>query len=251
MAILIDKLKDKLGNFIYPITSTNAVYSTDGLTRLDNKLTSIDTSFTDETIPLKAFTKKNAVIYTGNLNDLTAGITWCESNAINLPTTCIGYCTTTMGVSGYASQIYTTATTNVSYSRTMVANVWGSWSKITPIVENDLFYKVGDTFITSSSAPYMGILVASRTAIIFLVDVPKSLSKVPTITMSSLSLTARTAAGGFLFQAQNTSTFLSSISVAREPENSNLRVTLNKTEGFGGTNDSAVVINGTMTFTFS
>lgn len=73
MAILIDKLKDKLGNFIYPITSTNAVYSADGLTRLDNKLTSIDTA-TDIT-----FTPISGYTFTGQM--------YVKNNQVNL----VGY----------------------------------------------------------------------------------------------------------------------------------------------------------------
>lgn len=42
MATIIDKLKDRLNNYIYPITSTNAVYSADGTIRLDDKLAEIE-----------------------------------------------------------------------------------------------------------------------------------------------------------------------------------------------------------------
>lgn len=172
---IIDKIKDKAGNIVYPISTVNAVYAEDSK-RLDVSLTDICKNIADiysntetysiderciyEELLYKCVTaitvpeefnpdhwtpdciaddiyKMNTakVIYTSNLNDLPPGLTWCSAAATNVPVANSGYCFVNVGIAGYKSQIYVTNTTRRMFIRAMAGTVWGGWLEV-PFLTN-------------------------------------------------------------------------------------------------------------------
>ena len=77
---LIQQIKDSLGNLIYPVTKTKAVYDDDN-NRLDNTLDGINSSLANLNSSLTS-TKQDVTALNNSLNDINSNLLRHESNYI-------------------------------------------------------------------------------------------------------------------------------------------------------------------------
>ena len=81
-----------------------------------------------------------------------------------------------------------------TYIRTRVGGVWGNWQRV--MVENDLYYKAGDTFTFGWKGG--GFLTTSATEIQFSIPLPKRVPSGVTPSITSGKIYIRLPNGGYL-----------------------------------------------------
>lgn len=151
------------------------------------------------------------IITTANtdLNDYTeTGLYFFGTNytPINIPTSLVnGWLSVIKSIpNSFVKQIFYrggTADKNdyETYIRTRVGGKWGNWQRL--MVENDLYYKAGDTFSVRWKSG--GFLTAASTEIQFSIPLPKRIPSGVTPTITSGKIWVRLPSGGYLLNNED------------------------------------------------
>lgn len=87
------------------------------------------------------------------------------------------------------------------------------------LIEDEIYYKAGDSFSTNSIYALGGYLTAAKKQLWVSVPLPKRLSKITTITMQSFNISARSIGGTYILDAVTQSNFKGSVEVRKVGEN--------------------------------
>lgn len=176
--------------------------STSPLPRI-NKATADDFNEIKEVVNANANT---TIVTTANtdLNDYTeTGLYFFGTSytPINIPTSLVnGWVSVIKSIpNSFVKQIFYrggTADKNdyETYVRTRVGGIWSNWQRF--IVENDLYYKAGDTFTFEWKGG--GFLTTSATEIQFSIPLPKRVPRGVTPSITSGKIYVRLPSGGYL-----------------------------------------------------
>ena len=91
--------------------------------------------------------------------------------------------------------------------------------KLSEILEDELYYKPGDTLSCSSGIYLGGTLTGGIKQIVFSIPLPKSLTKINRITLNSMVLTVRKANGGYLLDVVKNTDFDGTIRIDKRFDN--------------------------------
>ena len=121
-------------------------------------------------------------------------------------------------------------------------------STLKSTIENEMYYKAGNTYTASGNIITSGFVTNSKKDITFRFPVPKRLDKISTITLNSYDITVRDVAGAYLLNRATSG--VGTITIAKGDGNY-IRVNLRSGTAYTTTNNSpiSVVLYGiTLTF---
>ena len=127
------------------------------------------------------------------------------------------------------------------YVRTYTsAGIWSKWRRL--IVEDELYYRAGDTIAIDTLYNALGHLTGSSKDVHFTIPLHKSLNNINTINIDSFDLTIRHSDGGYLLQR---ATSIEGTITVYKGNGNHVRVSLNFDTAFSFTNNApvSVVIN--------
>lgn len=113
--------------------------------------------------------------------------------------------------------------------------------KLSEILEDELYYKPGDTLSCSSGIYLGGTLTGGIKQIVFSIPLPKSLTKINSITLNSMVLTVRNASGGYLLNSVKNTDFDGTISIDKRLDNL-VTIYCNSNTAFTATNNIPVAV---------
>lgn len=87
------------------------------------------------------------------------------------------------------------------------------------LIEDELYYKAGDSFSTNSIYALGGYLTAAKKQLWVSVPLPKRLSKIKTITIQSFDISARSVGGTYILDGVTQSNFKGNVEVRKVGEN--------------------------------
>lgn len=87
------------------------------------------------------------------------------------------------------------------------------------LIEDEIYYKAGDSFSTNSIYALGGYLTAAKKQLWVSVPLPKRLSKITTITMQSFNISARSVGGTYILDGVTQSNFRGSVEARKVGEN--------------------------------
>lgn len=121
-------------------------------------------------------------------------------------------------------------------------------STLKSTIENEMYYKAGNTYTASGNIITSGFVTNSKKDITFSFPVPKRLDKISTITLNSYDITVRDVAGAYLLNRATSN--VGTVTIAKGDGNY-IRVNLRSGTAYTTTNNSpiSVVLYGiTLTF---
>lgn len=116
-------------------------------------------------------------------------------------------------------------------------------------INASLSYKPGDTFSVASNTPCSGFVSSSSTAIYFSITTQKSMANITNITLSCSDFTSR-GINGYLTTDVNLSDSIYS-TLCTKANNNTIQVRVTKSTAFSVTNNTPVICDGAMVFTFT
>lgn len=150
---------------------------------------------------------QNVITAGTNLDDYTETGTYFFKNSevapINVPAGSNGWLVVIKGdTSDIVKQIWyrfgSAGNHFQTFVRTKLSGVWSEWKRL--LIEDDIYYKNGDTFTNISNIACIGHLTSSSKDILFTLPVEKRLDNISSITINSISANIRHADGGYIVQ---------------------------------------------------
>lgn len=191
-----------------------------------------------------------------NLNDYTETGTYYFSSSYtptNIPVGVNGWLHVIKGVSEVKQIWYRQGTINSNDYQTYIrsrsnAGEWGNWKRL--MVEDDFFFKKGETYSTVSRVTCPAFLSSSQRGIYFTLPLPKKTNNITSITVNSFTINARKVSGGYLLNGITKQTFNGSIKVQYIEENS-VKFYLEQNTAFSETNNTPVGLEIEISITFN
>lgn len=147
--------------------------------------------------------------------------------------------------SGYVKQIwYRAGTPNSNDFQTFIrtANIgitgWSAWRRL--IVEDDIYYSVGEQYWNYSIIYCGGHITGGNTSICTNISVPKRMDRINSITVNGYDITVRSTAGSYIINRLATGSNLSISCVKADP--TNVQITINSPTALSATNNSPVAV---------
>lgn len=116
-------------------------------------------------------------------------------------------------------------------------------------INASLSYKSGDTYSLTSNTPFAGFVSSSSSTIYFSVTTQKSMANITNISLSCSDFTSR-GITGYLTTDVNLADSIYSV-VCTKANNNTIQVRITRSTAFVITNNTPVICDGAMTFTFS
>lgn len=142
-----------------------------------------------------------------NLDDYTETGAYFFKNAnvtpTNIPEGINGWLVVLHDGGGYLKQIWyrfgSAGNHFQTFVRTKIATGWTEWKRF--IIEDDIYYKNGDTYVVTNSSLFLGgVLTSSGGKIATTIFTNKSLSKITKATIDNFNIYVRKDNGGYLLQ---------------------------------------------------
>lgn len=148
--------------------------------------------------------------------------------------------------SGYIRQIWhRSGTPDSNDFQTFIRTVnvgqtgWGAWRRF--IVEDDIFYSVGDTYQNSAIVYCGGHITGGNVSICTNINLPKRLDKISSIGVGWFDVTVRTTGGTYILNRTTTSTGGFSMSCVKA-DSCNVQITITSSTALSATNNTPVSV---------